>query len=104
MHLPDSPKTLSPGDEEKHVDLPDIETHHTPALGVGHPMGMASKDDPKRFCMYFEKESKTEIERRKMAAMTTPITPVPEVYLYGNACFLSIQDMGRGQVVSVICK
>ena len=39
----------------------------------------AGKQDPNRYQLHFEKESKEEIERRKMVAKKEPITPVEEV-------------------------
>ena len=92
LHLPDSPMATSPGEEEdKHVDPTDTETLHAPAQEVESLMSAGTKNDPKRFCMYFNKESKSEIEERKREAATIAITSVPVVYTqyhshYFNAC------------------
>lgn len=37
------------------------------------------RHDPNRYRLHFESQSKEEIERRKRAAKTVPIVPLPEV-------------------------
>ncbi len=41
--------------------------------------GRGGRYDPNRYRLHFESESKEEIERRKRAAKTVPIVPLPEV-------------------------
>ena len=48
------------------------------SVGAGQG-GVTTGYNPNRFCLQFEKESNTEIERRKRLAKTVPITSVPEV-------------------------
>lgn len=48
------------------------------SVGAGQG-GVATKYNPNRFCLQFEKESNAEIERRKRIAKTVPIASVPEV-------------------------
>ena len=41
--------------------------------------GRGGRHDPNRYRLHFESESKEEIERRKRAAKSVPIVPLPEV-------------------------
>ena len=41
--------------------------------------GHSGRYDPNRYRLHFESESKEEIERRKRAAKSVPIVPLPEV-------------------------
>lgn len=76
--LPHSPMAASLTGEEGKIDMPSSARLHVQPLGVEGQVGTAAKNDPRRFRMYFEEESKGEIEKRRRLAKTTPITPLPE--------------------------
>ena len=92
LTLPGPP---SPREEEGDDDQVDgAEGHLAPGHGALSQVGVAKKYDPTRFNMFFKKESVEEIEARKKAAATIPITAVPEVgRTQGDCVVLSQQSL-----------